>query len=80
MSNCCDCNTIATIVENQAIAQLRAQEKLVENLKDHIDKRALEIIIKDLEHLKALDFEQFLKAILQRVNESEANSWNGVPR
>jgi|GEM_PF-6513239 len=77
---CCDCNTIATIVENQSIVQLRAQEKLVENLKDHIDKRALEIIIKDLEHLKALDFEQFLKAILQRVNESEANLWNGVKR
>jgi hypothetical protein len=84
MSNCCDCNTIATIVESQSIAQLRAQlraqEKLVESLKDHIDKRALEIIIKDLEHLKALDFEQFLKAILQRVNESEANLWNGVQR
>jgi hypothetical protein len=77
---CCDCNTIATIVENQSLAQLRAQEKLVENLKDHIDQRALEIIIKDLEHLKALDFEQFLKAILQRINESEANLWNGVPR
>jgi hypothetical protein len=78
MSNCCDCNTIASIIENQALAQLRVQEKLVENLKDHIDKRALEIIIKDLEHLKALDFEQFLKVILQRVNESESNLWNGI--
>ncbi len=76
--SCCDCNTIATIVENNSIAQLRAQEKLVENLKDHIDKRALEIIIKDLQHLKALDFEQFLKVILQRINESESNIWNGI--
>jgi|GEM_PF-7095916 len=77
---CCSCNDVATIVENQSILQLRAQEKLFENFKDHIDKRALEIIIKDLEHLKALDFEQFLKAILQRVNEIEANLWNGAPR
>jgi len=76
--SCCDCNTIATIVENQSILQIRAQEKLVENLKDHIDKRAVEIIIKDLEHLKALDFEEFLKALMQRINESEANLWNGV--
>jgi translation elongation factor EF-Ts len=77
---CCDCNTIASIVEKQSIAQLVAQQKLFEDLKDHIDKRALEIIIKDLEHLKALDFEQFLKAIMQRINESEANLWNGAPR
>lgn len=76
--SCCSCNDVATIVENQSILQLRAQEKLVENLKDHIDKRALEIIIKDVEHLKALDFEEFLKAIMQRINESEANLWNGV--
>ena len=74
---CCDCNTIATIVENQSIAQLAAEQKLFEDLKDHIDKRALEIIIKDLEHLKALDFEQFLRAIMQRINESESNLWNG---
>jgi|SRR5687768_1789844 len=77
MSNCCDCNTIASIVENQSIVQLVAQQKLFEDLKDHIDKRALEIIIKDLEHLKALDFEQFLRAIMQRINESESNLWNG---
>jgi len=78
--NCCDCNTIATIIENQSLAQLRAQEKLVESLKDHIDLRTLEIIKKDLEHLKALDFEEFLKVILKRINESESNLWNGAPR
>jgi hypothetical protein len=78
MSNCCDCNTIATIVEYQALAQVRAQQKLVEELKDHIDKRALEIIVKHLEHLQALDFEDALKFILNRINQSEANQWNGI--
>jgi len=76
--SCCSCNDVATIVENQGITQLEAQKKLVENLKDHIDKRALEIIIKDLEHLKALDFEEFIKMLLRRINESESNIWNGI--
>jgi len=75
---CCNCNDIATIVENQAIVQLRAQQKLVEDLKNHIDARALEIIIKNLEHLKALNFEDFLKVILNRINETESNLWNGI--
>lgn len=75
---CCDCNTIATIVENQSVQQIRAQEQLLEQLKDHIDKRVLEIIYKDLEHLKALNFEDFLKAIIKRLNEVESNIWNGI--
>lgn len=76
--NCCDCNTIATIVESQMMAQLLAEQKLFEELKDHIDKRSLEIIIKDLEHLRALDFEEFLKAVIKRINEVESNLWNGA--
>lgn len=76
--DCCDCNTIATIVENQSVQQIRAQEQLIEQLKDHIDKRVLEIIHQDLEHLRALNFEDFLKAIIKRLNEVESNLWNGV--
>jgi hypothetical protein len=77
MSNCCDCNTIATIVEEKLLAQTLAQQKLFENLKDHIDMRATEIIAKHLQHLQALDFEDALKFILERLNQTESNLWNG---
>src|SRR6478672_5439298 len=76
--DCCTCNDIATIVEAKNYDQLLALQKLFEELKDHIDKRSLEIILKDLEHLRALDFEEFLKAVIKRINEVESNLWNGV--
>ena len=71
---CCDCNTIASIMEAQFIGQI----KLFELLKDHIDQRIKEEIVIHQKQLEALDFEDALKVILERVNESESNLWSGI--
>jgi hypothetical protein len=76
----CDCNTIATIIESQFANQLANESKLFENLKDHIDQRVRELITIHQKQLEALDFEEALKFILARINESENNLWNGIKR
>jgi len=71
---CCDCNTIASIMEAQFLGQI----KLFELLKDHIDQRIKEEINIHQKQLEALDFEDALKVILDRVNKTESNLWNGI--
>ncbi len=69
--NCCDCNTIATIIESQ----MMARDKLFENLKDHIDQRIKEEIVIHGKQLEALEVD--LQPVIDRINESESNLWNG---
>ncbi len=72
--NCCDCNTIATIIESQ----MMARDKLFENLKDHIDQRIKEEITIHGKQLEALEVD--LQPVIDRINESENNLWNGIKR
>ena len=69
--NCCDYNTIATIIESQ----MMARDKLFENLKDHIDQRIKEEITIHGKQLEALEVD--LQPVIDRINESESNLWNG---
>lgn len=69
--NCCDCNTIATIIESQ----MMARDKLFENLKDHIDQRIKEEITIHGKQLEALEVD--LQPVIDRINEAESNLWNG---
>lgn len=70
--DCCDCNTIATIIESQMIAR----DKLFENIKDHIDQRIKEEIAAHGKQLEALEVD--LQPVIDRINESENNLWNGI--
>ena len=71
--DCCDCNTIATILEDKIINALKPQ---VENLKDHIDQRSKELTVIHQKQLEAMELD--LKPIIKRLNEVEANLWNGI--
>jgi len=70
--NCCDCNTIASIIESQMIAR----DKLFENIKDHIDQRIKEEITIHGKQLEALEVD--LQPVIDRINKVEKNLWNGV--
>lgn len=71
--DCCDCNTISTIIEAQFINQLKP---LSENLKDHIDLRTKEEIQIHKKQLEALEVD--LQPIIDRINQAESNLWNGI--
>lgn len=70
--NCCDCNTIATIIADQMADQFR----LFESIKDHIDLRTKEEIQMFRKQLEALEID--LQPIIDRLNEVEKNLWNGI--
>lgn len=70
--DCCDCNTIATIIADQMADQFR----LFESIKDHIDLRTKEEIQISRKQLEALEID--LQPILDRLNEVEKNLWNGI--
>jgi len=72
--NCCDCNTIATIIESQLVQR----DKLFEDIKNHIDQRIKEEIAIHAKQLEALEID--LQPIIDRINESENNLWNGPKR
>jgi hypothetical protein len=71
---CCDCNTIASIVEAQFLGNI----KLFEDLKNHIDQRFKEEIAIHGKQLEALEVD--LQPIMDRINETESNLWNGIKR
>lgn len=71
--NCCDCNTISSIIEAHLIAQLKP---LGEQLKDHIDQRTKEEIEIHRQQLEALEVD--LQPVIDRINETEKNLWNGI--
>jgi hypothetical protein len=73
--NCCDCNTIATIVEDKVLKSLKPS---VEDLKDHIDRRSEELAIIHQKQLEAQEID--LRPIVKRLNEVERNLWNGILR
>lgn len=72
--DCCDCNTIATIIADQMANQFR----LFESIKDHIDLRTKEEIQIYREQLEALEID--LQPIIDRLNEVERSLWNGIPK
>lgn len=71
--DCCDCNTIATIVEDKITNALKPS---VENLKDHIDQRSKELTVIHQKQLEAMEID--LKPVINRLNEVERNLWNGI--
>jgi hypothetical protein len=74
---CCDCNTIATIVEFKNLEFLAKLQKLFENVKDHVDQRTKEEVNIHAKQLESLELD--LQPILNRLNEAESNLWNGPP-
>ncbi len=71
--NCCDCNTIATIVEDQTARQIEA-------VRDHIDRRTREELQTINKMLQGMQIDLDLQPIINRLNEVEANLWNGPGR
>lgn len=68
--NCCDCNTIATIIEERL-----AQEN--KPIKDHIDQRTIEQLRSINKMLQGMTIDLNLQPVIDRLNEVEANLWNG---
>jgi hypothetical protein len=68
---CCDCNTIATIVEDKIIRQNEA-------IKDHIDRRTREELQVINKMLQGMNIKLDLQPVIDRLNQVEANLWNGA--
>lgn len=67
----CDCNTIATIVEDK----IAGRDKLI---KDHIDQRTIEELKAVNKMLQGMKIDLNLQPIIDRLNQVEANLWNGA--
>jgi len=68
--NCCDCNTIATIIEERLASQNKP-------IKDHIDQRTIEQLKTINKMLQGMTIDLDLQPVIDRLNEVEANLWNG---
>lgn len=66
----CDCNTIATIIEER----LAGQNKQV---KDHVDQRTIEQLKSINKMLQGMTIDLDLQPVIDRLNEVETNLWNG---
>jgi hypothetical protein len=67
---CCDCNTIATIVEDKIAGRDKA-------IKDHIDQRTIEELKAINKMLQGMQIDLNLQPVIDRLNQVEANLWNG---
>jgi hypothetical protein len=67
----CDCNTIATIIEERLAAQNKP-------IKDHIDQRTIEQLKAINKMLQGMTIDLDLQPVIDRINEVEANLWNGL--
>lgn len=67
----CDCNTIATIVESQVFG-------LDKGIKDHVDQRTIEELKAINKMLQGMKINLDLQPVIDRLNQVEANLWNGV--
>lgn len=68
--DCCDCNTIATIIEERLASQNKP-------IKDHIDQRTIEQLQAINKMLQGMKIDLDLQPVIDRLNEVEANLWNG---
>jgi hypothetical protein len=68
---CCDCNTIATIFEDK----IAGRDKVI---KDHIDQRTIEELKAVNKMLQGMKIDLNLQPIIDRLNQVEANLWNGL--
>ncbi len=66
----CDCNTIATIIEERLASQNKP-------IKDHIDQRTIEQLKAINKMLQGMAIDLDLQPVIDRLNELEANLWNG---
>lgn len=66
----CDCNTIATIIEERLANQNKP-------IKDHIDQRTIEQLKTINKMLQGMKIDLDLQPVIDRLNEVEANLWNG---
>lgn len=66
----CDCNTIATIIEDK-IANINR------DVKNHIDQRTIEELKAVNKMLQGMNISLNLQPVIDRLNEVEANLWNG---
>ena len=66
----CDCNTIATIIEERLVGQNKP-------IKDHIDQRTIEQLKAVNKMLQGMKIDLDLQPVIDRINEVEANLWNG---
>lgn len=72
--NCCDCNTIATILAEQAIVEIRQHQAT----RDLIDRRTLDGLREINKMLQNMQINLDLKPVIDRLNQLEANLWNGL--
>ena len=66
----CDCNTIATIIEDKIANQNKP-------IKDHIDQRTIEQLRAINKMLQGMEITLDLQPVIDRLNQVEANLWNG---
>ncbi|MEG4529881.1 hypothetical protein [Microcoleus sp. D2_18a_D3] len=71
---CCDCNVIATIMAENTITELKQHEAT----REHIDRRTIEGLREINKMLQGMNFNMNLQPIIDRLNELEANLWNGL--
>jgi hypothetical protein len=67
----CDCNTIATIMEDKVFG-------LDRGIKNHIDQRTIEELKAINKMLQGMKVNLDLQPVIDRLNQVEANLWNGV--
>jgi hypothetical protein len=71
---CCDCNTIATIIAENAIAEIKQHQAT----RDLIDRRTLDGLREINKMLQGMQINLDLQPVIDRLNQLEANLWNGL--
>ncbi|MEG4419392.1 hypothetical protein QUA70_12385 [Microcoleus sp. LAD1_D5] len=72
--NCCSCNDIATILAENAIAEIKQHQAT----RDLIDRRTIEGLREINKMLQGMQINLDLQPIIDRLNQLEANLWNGL--
>lgn len=70
---CCPCDVIATMIERSMVEKARQSE----SVKDHIDRRTIEQLKSINKMLQGMTIDLDLQPVIDRLNEVEANLWNG---
>jgi len=71
---CCPCDVIATMFERKMAEKARQSE----SVKDHIDQRTIEQLKTINKMLQGMTIDLDLQPVIDRLNEVEANLWNGL--
>jgi hypothetical protein len=70
----CDCNTISSIMAEY----MAEKQRLLDAIKLHVDQRTIEQLQQINKMLQDMNIDLDLQPVIDRLNQVEANLWNGI--